>query len=74
MAHPAAIARQDVGNSTTYYLLERKHIFFLNVALSENHVYKISNNVCFVVVGTERSSPHGALNLFIRTQKPSLLC
>lgn len=72
--HPTAIARQDVGNSTTYYLLERKRIFFLNVALSENHVYKISNNVCFVVVGTEHSTPHGALNHFIWMQKPSLLC
>jgi len=28
MTHPTAIARQDVGNSTTYHLLERKHIFF----------------------------------------------
>lgn len=65
MTHPAAIARQDVGNSTAYYLLERKCTFFLNVALSENHVYKISNNVCFVVVGTEHSTPRRALNHFI---------
>lgn len=43
----------------------KEFFFFLNVALSENHVYKISNNVCFVVVGPQHSTPHGALNHFV---------
>lgn len=50
------------------------NIYFLNVALSENQVFKISSNVCFVVVGTQHSTPCRALNHFVWMQKPSLLC
>lgn len=70
MTHP--LPQQVMWEIQQHIIFWKESVFKKKWGSQWNHVYNISNNVCFVVVGTESSSPRGGLNHLVWMQKPSL--